>query len=59
MIAQGGYDYLRAQNYTNDRDLANGGADHDILLVNDGDARDGAIGGAGTDVCVVDAAIVA
>lgn len=59
MIAQGGYDILRAQNHTNDRDVANGGAEHDVLLVNDGDARDGAIGGEGTDVCVVDAAIEA
>lgn len=59
MIAQGGYDHLRAQNYTNDRDVAQGSGDHDFLLVNDGDALDGAIGGAGTDVCVVDAAIEA
>jgi hypothetical protein len=35
----------------------NGG--HDLLRVNDGDALDGAIGGAGYDLCVVDAAIEA
>ncbi len=59
MLAQGGHDILRAQNYTNDRDVARGGFGNDRLLVNDGDALDGAIGGAGNDVCVVDAAIEA
>ena len=59
MIAKGGHDRLDATSYTNDRDVARGGGDHDMLLVNDGDARDGAIGGAGYDTCVVDAAIEA
>jgi hypothetical protein len=59
MIAQGNHDLLRAQNYTNDRDVAKGGFGNDRLLVNDGDAMDGAIGGAGNDVCVVDAAVEA
>ena len=59
MIALGGYDHLDARGYTNDRDVAKGGGDHDILLVNDGDALDGAIGGPGYDTCVVDAAIEA
>src|SRR3712207_1907713 len=49
MLAQGNHDLLRAQNYTNDRDVAKGGFGNDRLLVNDGDALDGAIGGAGND----------
>src|SRR5918995_3845369 len=60
MIAQGGHDHLDARSYTNDRDVAKGGGGHDVLLVNDGDAMDGAIGGQGSnDTCVVDAAIEA
>jgi hypothetical protein len=59
MIAQGGHDHLDARSYTDDRDVAKGGGDHDLLRVNDGDAMDGAIGGPGYDVCVVDAAIEA
>src|SRR3712207_2350949 len=56
MLDQGNHDLLRAQNYTNDRDVAKGGFGNDRLLVNDGDAMDGAIGGPGNDVCVGDAA---
>jgi hypothetical protein len=59
MIAKGGHDHLDARSYTNDRDVAKGGGGHDLLRVNDGDARDGAIGGPGYDTCVVDAAIEA
>jgi hypothetical protein len=59
MIAKGGHDHLDARDYTDDRDVAKGSGGHDILLVNDGDAMDGAIGGAGYDTCVVDAAIEA
>ena len=59
IYAQGRHDNIRAQNYTNDDDVANGGSGHDVLHVNDGDAMDGAIGGAGNDVCVVDAAVEA
>jgi hypothetical protein len=59
MYAQGGHDNLRAQNYTNDNDTANGGTGHDVLHVNDGDALDGAVGGSGFDICVVDAAVEA
>ena len=59
MYAQGGHDNLRAQNYTNDNDTANGGYGNDVLHVNDGDALDGAIGGPGFDVCVVDATVEA
>src|SRR5918997_5265947 len=59
MIAQGGHDRLDARAYTNDRDVAKGSGDHDLLRVNDGDAMDGAIGGPGFDTCVVDASIEA
>ena len=59
MYAQGGHDNLRAQNYTNDNDMAHGGFGHDVLHVNDGDALDGAVGGPGFDVCVVDATVEA
>jgi hypothetical protein len=59
MIAQGGHDHLDARSYTNDRDVAKGSGGHDLLRVNDGDAMDGAIGGPGSDLCVVDAAIEA
>jgi hypothetical protein len=59
MIAQGGHDHLNARAYTNDRDVAKGSGGHDSLMVNDGDAMDGAIGGPGYDTCVVDAAIEA
>jgi hypothetical protein len=59
MIAQGGHDHLNARAYTDDRDVAKGNGGHDSLMVNDGDAMDGAIGGPGYDTCVVDAAIEA
>jgi hypothetical protein len=59
MIAQGGHDHLSARAYTNDRDVAKGSGGHDLLMVNDGDTMDGAIGGSGNDTCVVDAAIEA
>jgi hypothetical protein len=59
MIAQAGHDHLDARSYTNDRDVAKGSGGHDLLLVNDGDAMDGAIGGPGNDTCVVDASIEA
>jgi hypothetical protein len=59
LIAQAGHDHLNARSYTNDRDVAKGSGGHDFLMVNDGDARDGAIGGPGNDTCVVDAAIEA
>jgi hypothetical protein len=59
IYAQAGHDHSHAQNYTNDNDTANGGFGHDMLHVNDGDALDGAIGGPGFDICVVDATIEA
>ena len=59
LIAQGGHDHLDARAYTNDRDVAKSSGGHDLLRVNDGDTMDGAIGGPGSDLCVVDAAIEA
>ena len=59
IYAQGGHDNLRAQNYTNDNDTANGGYGNDVLHVNYGDTLDGAVGGSGLDICVVDAAVEA
>jgi hypothetical protein len=59
LYAQGGHDNLRAQNYTDDTDTAHGGYGNDVLHVNDGDALDGAMGGPGYDICVVDATIEA
>jgi hypothetical protein len=59
IYAQDGHDNVRAQNYTNDNDTANGGTGNDVLHVNDGDALDDARGGSGYDTCVVDAAVEA
>jgi hypothetical protein len=59
IYAQDGHDNLRAQNYTNDTDTAHGGYGNDVLHVNDGDTLDGAVGGSGFDICVVDAAVEA
>jgi hypothetical protein len=60
MIAKGAHDILRADTYTDDRDVARGGGGHDTLHVDDGDTQDAAIGGLGSnDVCWVDAHIEA
>jgi hypothetical protein len=59
MVARAGHDHLNAEAYTDDRDVAKGGGGRDTLLVDDGDTMDGAIGGPGYDVCVVDATIEA
>ena len=59
IYAQGGHDNLRAQKYTGDLDTAHGGYGNDVLHLNDGDTFDGAMGGPGYDVCVVDATIEA
>jgi hypothetical protein len=60
MIAQGNHDILRADSYTNDRDVTKGGGGNDTLHVDDGDVNDAAKGGAGSnDVCWVDAHIEA
>jgi hypothetical protein len=59
MIARAGYDHLDARAYTDDRDVARGNGGHDLLLVNDGDAKDWAVGGLGYDRCVVDSTLEA
>ena len=60
MIAKGAHDILRADTYTDDRDVARGGGGHDTLHVDDGDTNDAAIGGLGSnDICWVDASIEA
>ena len=60
MIAQGAHDILRADSYTNDRDVTRGGGGNDTLHVDDGDVNDAAKGGLGSnDVCWVDAHIEA
>ena len=60
MIAQGAHDILRADSYTDDRDVAKGGGGNDTLHVDDGDVNDAAKGGLGSnDVCWVDAHIEA
>ena len=59
IYAKDGHDNLRAQNYTDDDDSLYGGTGNDVLHANDGDTLDGAVGGPGYDVCVVDATIEA
>jgi Ca2+-binding RTX toxin-like protein len=54
LVAKGAHDVLRADTYTDDRDMAKAGGGNDTLHVNDGDINDLAIGGAGNDLCVVD-----
>jgi len=56
----GNNDRLHANTYSNDTDqvYAYGGGT-DWVYVNDGDARDGAIGGRGYDYCYVDARVEA
>lgn len=54
----GNNDNLHANTYSRDTDRVygyGGGTDH--IFVNDGDTRDGAIGGPGNDYCYVDAEI--
>ena len=55
IIMKGDHDRVRAQRYTNDRDVVKGGPGHDTLNVADGDRRDNATGGRGDDTCFVDA----
>lgn len=49
-------DTIDANNFTDDKDVLYGQRGNDTLYVNDGDEEDRAIGGKGTDTCVVDAA---
>ena len=56
----GGNDRLHANTYMNDTDRVYGyGGGTNYIYVNDGDARDGAIGGPGNDYCYVDAEVEA
>jgi len=52
--AQASRDFIDANTFNQDQDLARGGDGRDKLLVDDGDGRDIAKGGPGRDVCVVD-----
>ena len=49
-----GEDVIDANTFNFDRDRVFGGDQGDKLLVNDGDGRDVAMGGAGRDVCLID-----
>ena len=55
IIMRGGHDLVLANRYTNDRDVVKGGRGYDKIKVNDGDRRDTASGGRGSDWCIVDA----
>jgi hypothetical protein len=55
IIARGGGDLVRANEYTADTDVVNGGGGSDKINVADGDKLDTANGGKGGDICIVDA----
>ena len=56
IILRGGNDLVRANRYTDDKDVVEGGLGNDKIYVDDGDRRDTASGGQGnSDVCYVDA----
>ena len=55
MYGYAGDDELDANTYSGDADRAYGNADDDLILVNDNDRLDAAVGGFGFDTCVVDA----
>jgi Ca2+-binding RTX toxin-like protein len=46
-----GDDTINAQTFPNDRDRAHGNKGNDTININDGDSRDIAFGGKGTDSC--------
>ena len=54
---RGGSDQVRADRYTNDRDLIYGSSGYDLIYVNDGDTHDRIRGGRGNDKCIVDARV--
>jgi hypothetical protein len=54
MLARGSHDILRADTYTDDRDVAKGGYGNDTLRVDDGNRNDLAMGGPGSNLCVQD-----
>lgn len=60
IILRGGNDLVRADKYTDDKDVVEGGLGNDKIYVNDGDRRDTANAGqGGSDVCYVDARLEA
>jgi len=55
ILLKGGDDQVRANTYTNDRDVIKGSSGFDLIYVDDGDTRDRIRGGKGNDRCYVDA----
>ena len=55
IIARGANDLVRANKYTNDRDVVKSGGGFDTVNVADGDRRDKARPGLGINKCIVDA----
>ncbi len=55
ILLKGGDDQVRANTYTNDKDVIKGSAGFDLIYVDDGDTRDRIFGGKGNDKCYVDA----
>ncbi len=55
ILLKGGDDDVRANAYTNDKDVIKGSAGFDLIYVDDGDTRDRIFGGKGNDKCYVDA----
>jgi hypothetical protein len=55
IIARGANDLVRANKYTNDRDVVKSGGGFDTVNVADGDRRDTARPGLGINRCIVDA----
>jgi hypothetical protein len=49
-----GRDFIDASEFVGDADNLRGNADNDVLYTADGDTLDTAVGGSGTDVCIVD-----
>jgi hypothetical protein len=54
IIMKGGHDVVKANEYTNDRDVVKGGTGYDKINVADGDRFDTASGGTAGDWCIVD-----
>jgi hypothetical protein len=57
--AFGNFDRLHANTYSRDKDQLYGFGGDDFVYVDDGDTKDGAVGGMGYDWCYVDAEIEA
>ena len=55
ILLKGGDDQVRANTYTNDKDVIKGRDGFDLIYVDDGDTRDRIFGGKGNDKCYVDA----